>query len=599
MTRSGSTVRAARGAAVGLALALALAPIACAASGGPAERHGRRARGVVTRDGPTRTRQSGIISRKERFSCRCHGSSPSRSQAAPSCSPGPRSSKASASCPTCTDPTGLPIGFAARPLGFPSVSPYNLYTGQWVGLTCAACHTGELRVQGERIRIEGGPAHIDVTAFTGQLAQALQATLSQDARRQRFVERVLASDTSLAPEELLRRFHELVATLGRRAQLFAAARGLLAGRTSVAGTTSTADPATAEPLVGTTLIDEARAAELRLETPTGLGRLDAVQRGGNLILAPLGDVSNYAQTTAPVRYPAIWDTPYLDWVLYNGSIRQPLARNIVEALGVGAPFNPATILSDHIAHSVLMDNIIWIHGALKRLQSPPWPWREGDRQVNAALAGRGQAIYEQRCASCHAVIDRQTHLPASYDPDAPDPIRVTMVPLDRILTDPRQAMTLAVRHVSLGKIGGPANIAYTEAVRQLTSGIVEQWRAQSAQNASIADAINGGRNNEIIAPLAYRARPLNGIWAMAPYLHNGSVPSLHALLLPPQDRPAKFCVGNWEFDPVDVGLDSNVTCGADREFDPFAAGNSNAGHLYGTDLGEPDRRALIEYLKTL
>ena len=501
--------------------------------------------------------------------------------------------------PDAADPSGLPVGFAARALKFPSVSPYNLHAGQWVGLTCAGCHTGEIRFQGQRIRIEGGPAHIDVIAFSDQLRKAVQETLSQDEKRARFVERVVAGDKSLTRAELLRRFQELATSLFGRERLFAAARGMLAGRTSVMGTTATADPATVEPLVGTALIDEARAAELKLETPTGPGRLDAVQRGGNLILAPLGDVTNYALTTSPVRYPAIWDTPYLDWVLYNGSIRQPLARNVVEALGVGAPLNPATALSDHIVHSVLLDKIVWIHGALQRLQSPAWPWRDGEQRIDIARAARGQAIYEQRCASCHAVINRQSHLPASYNPDDPDPIKVTMVSLDRILTDPRQATTLATRHVSLGKIGGPANITYTEAVQKITSGIVEQWRAQSAQNASIADEINGGRKNEIRAPLAYRARPLNGIWAMAPYLHNGSVPTLHALLLPPQQRPAKFCVGNWEFDPVDVGLDTKVTCSADRVFDPFAAGNSNAGHLYGVDLGEPDRTALIEYLKTL
>jgi hypothetical protein len=86
---------------------------------------------------------------------------------------------------------------------------------------------------------------------------------------------------------------------------------------------------------------------------------------------------------------------------------------------------------------------------------------------------------------------------------------------------------------------------------------------------------------------------------MAPYLHNGSVPSLHDILLPPEQRPKTFFVGNWEFDPVNVGYAmASETPGAFK-FDTTARGNSNAGHVYGTDMTEDDRKALIEYLKTL
>ena len=55
------------------------------------------------------------------------------------------------------------------------------------------------------------------------------------------------------------------------------------------------------------------------------------------------------------------------------------------------------------------------------------------------------------------------------------------------------------------------------------------------------------------ALLAYKARPLNGIWTGAPYLHNGSVPNLYELLLPAADRSKTFYLGSWEYDPVTVG----------------------------------------------
>ena len=96
----------------------------------------------------------------------------------------------------------------------------------------------------------------------------------------------------------------------------------------------------------------------------------------------------------------------------------------------------------------------------------------------------------------------------------------------------------------------------------------------------------------------YRARPLNGIWATGPFLHNGSVPTLMDLLSPPSDRPSTFKVGNGTFDPNNVGFkpaenDSNFV------FDTSKKGNSNKGHIYGVNLTDSEKVALIEYLKSL
>jgi hypothetical protein len=95
---------------------------------------------------------------------------------------------------------------------------------------------------------------------------------------------------------------------------------------------------------------------------------------------------------------------------------------------------------------------------------------------------------------------------------------------------------------------------------------------------------------------AYKARPLNGIWATAPYLHNGSVASLDELLKPPAKRMAKFRVGSREFDPAKVGF---VTDSGSFEFDTSLPGNSNTGHDYGPELTDVERAQLLEYLKSL
>ncbi|MEQ1531557.1 MAG: di-heme-cytochrome C peroxidase, partial [Methylococcales bacterium] len=98
--------------------------------------------------------------------------------------------------------------------------------------------------------------------------------------------------------------------------------------------------------------------------------------------------------------------------------------------------------------------------------------------------------------------------------------------------------------------------------------------------------------------LAYRARPLDGIWASAPYLHNGSVPSLYELLLPPAERSQVFYVGNREFDPDAIGFKSRPSRNGFR-FDTRLPGNLNSGHTYGTELSDAQRLDLLEFLKTL
>ena len=104
------------------------------------------------------------------------------------------------------------------------------------------------------------------------------------------------------------------------------------------------------------------------------------------------------------------------------------------------------------------------------------------------------------------------------------------------------------------------------------------------------------------APVAYEARVLYGVWATAPYLHNGSVPNLWELLTPPAQRKTSFMVGSKEYDMKNVGYVTDKSPFKDGNFAVNAAidsGNSNAGHNFGTTLSDDDKWALIEYLKQL
>ena len=102
----------------------------------------------------------------------------------------------------------------------------------------------------------------------------------------------------------------------------------------------------------------------------------------------------------------------------------------------------------------------------------------------------------------------------------------------------------------------------------------------------------------------YASVPLDGVWVRAPFLHNGSVPTLKDLLEPPDKRPKVFYRGNDLFDPDAVGFVSDKPESDDHNrrffrYDTGLKANSNAGHAYGTDLPGGDKAALIEYLKTL
>lgn len=136
-------------------------------------------------------------------------------------------------------------------------------------------------------------------------------------------------------------------------------------------------------------------------------------------------------------------------------------------------------------------------------------------------------------------------------------------------------------------------------VGQFTSADGATIEAEELAGARLSRALEGtliALEPGATVEFPYKGRPLNGIWATAPYLHNGSVPNLDELLKPAAERQSPFRVGSREFDPEKVGFRSDVGPFA---FDATLPGNSNAGHEYSRPLTEDERQALIEYLKTL
>jgi hypothetical protein len=505
---------------------------------------------------------------------------------------------------------GLPVGFVKD-----TVPDKNQQI--WLGLSCAACHTCQIEYKGTAYRIDGGPGQGDPQTMLKELTAALQKTHDDDAKFGRFAEKVLKAKSSDNAERT-----KLRDDLGK----FAAFRSDF---------------------------DKRNAST----HPFGLARVDAFGIILNEVLQnALGVPENNRPPDAPVSYPFLWDTPQHDFVQWNGiapnrplgtHVIGPLSRNVGEVLGVFGELEvpPAGNDLDGFPSSARRLNIILIEELLKKLNSPRWP--NAFPPIDQNLAAAGKEIYQANCASCHAVLT---------DTTAPGrQIQAVLTPISEVGTDPKMAEDFASRRASPGPLVGRKRLLIIgtpfgkdepagEVLVHATAGVIihrpldkfgpaeiiefakvlggdELLNIAEANIDEVRSALSADPNaiaEKILKPIeqlyqqprsdkapAYKARPLNGIWATAPYLHNGSVPNLTQLLLPPSQRQDRFYVGCREFDPVNVGFVSDRPFPGAFEFrvkdeggKPIP-GNSNAGHDYGTNLTSDERRQLLEYLKGL
>jgi hypothetical protein len=243
---------------------------------------------------------------------------------------------------------------------------------------------------------------------------------------------------------------------------------------------------------------------------------------------------------------------------------------------------------------------------LQSLRAPTWP-TEIFGAVDPDVALQGRALFETHCSSCHAprpIIKSQQHFAK---------LAVTMVPLDEIGTDPTTASNAANNLFDASKLTGRPSPDWVNTAEGLTV-VTDEAKNYAYDELGLTpeerrtlDGFN--RPGLVRTTLAYKAKPLDGVWASAPYLHNGSVPTIYALLSPVAERPTTFWVGRngYEYDPTQLGL--NITPGLGGfTYDTTLIGNSNAGHEFndGTGIGvigpkltPAERYAIIAYLKLL
>ncbi|HMW41549.1 MAG TPA: di-heme-cytochrome C peroxidase [Plasticicumulans sp.] len=467
---------------------------------------------------------------------------------------------------TVRNPDALPVGFVK------DQRPATDIRGQWLGMTCAACHTAQLRIKGVEVRVDGGPGLVDFDGFMNGMVAAMDRAAASPDAFSRFAAEVLGSNAT--PEKLA----DLRTAFGEHTQFL-----------------------------------KTRIAANAIPRPAGHGRVDAFgQIFNQAVVHALGVPGNAHPADAPVSYPFIWDAPQHDRLQWNGSALNvgagPLARNSGEVVGVFGTVNvnqPGFGMRGY-ASSLDTQQLDGLERLLTTLWSPEWPSKYAG-PLDATLVARGKTLFAANCAGCHQNIDAK----GSVTFDRADPnrrITAQMIDLGKVGTDPHMAKNVLACTADTGPLNGRpvAVLPFGPKLKpkdlcvNVTGNVVVGAILGNNPPASLFQVLEFLKGSQALkAKLMnpqYKARPLNGIWATAPYLHNGSVPTLADLLQPPAQRPKTFHVGDREFDAGKVGY---VTDRGPFVYDTAEPGNSNAGHLYGTKLATADKRALLEYLKSL
>lgn len=533
-----------------------------------------------------------------------------------------------------SNPHGLAVGFVRDDQLLPAGGVES-----YVGMTCAACHTGHVNFNNITYIIDGGPTNGNFEKLQRSLVAALADTLADNPKFDRFASRVLGSTPDAAKKTRLRT--ELAAALNARSDY------------------------------------NERNLPGKNQAPFGHGRVDAFGAIMNEVAVRFAQVpGNHKPADAPVSYPVLWDAPQHDFVQWNGAAENKrskltellvgtehigaLGRNTGEVLGVFGEIDATTEPSikelKHYPNSANRANLIAIEDSLRKLWSPVWP--DKFPPIDAQLRTNGEKLFNNYCVKCHQTIDRD------------DPARVVKAVMTDEKTDIAMVRNFLTRTAKTGALKGrrieplsanpevfgdeaPVGLMLKHLVQRAiirsTPEILSQGEqhlellfrevrsavdyqivgnaittpgntpldgrfsfgtgvgvAQRVRDAKgrFLDAAESRLQKALSKPseikLHYKARPLNGIWASAPYLHNGSIPNLDELLKRPAERSkASFRVGSRDFDPVKVGFKTD----SGEEFNPNLPGNTNGGHDYhhtdGRSFSETERRQLIEYLKSL
>jgi len=465
------------------------------------------------------------------------------------------------------NPAGLPVGM--------TVARSHLTNRVMVGFNCTTCHVGELWRNGRRVRIDGGPNMLRLNDLFADLKAELDATLSaSDGRRERFL------------VDLARHRRENDATFPGDRTLAERVRDLAT------------DIELAQAFVA--YLKAMPTLKAQSVTQNGYGRADAFGVARNLLFGK--NEENLRPQNAPASFPHMWGIETTAWLQWGANMNSVMERNIGQSLGVGAVFDP-----DTFASTSRLDHLNTLEHLVYKLTRPEWP-ADVFGPIDETKAARGRDLYDRQCANCHEKPFAVT--PSGLVVYQLFTLKETGVsPLvaqnfdDTVIVDGKTVRFAAAAFTALENLKRQYYAAnhITEQTQAEWEGRDRrpppQWRAAMRSTLADADKYPDSRGGRV-----YPAKPLAGIWATAPYLNNGSVANMWDLLTPPNARPKSFSLGSREYDVEKLGYRTTPDPAAPApawELRTSETGNSNGGHVYGTNLSDEDKWALIEFMKKL
>ena len=319
-------------------------------------------------------------------------------------------------------------------------------------------------------------------------------------------------------------------------------------------------------------------------TAWGPGRVDTFEPPKALLGFPMDNVPAAARTGI-ADFPSVWNQKSRKgmWLHWDGNNCSVDERNLSAAFGTGA--TPATLDRESVLRTA---DWLWSDA-----QPPAFP----SNRVDRALAARGEPVYREDCQNCHGT--RQAPFRQVGDGSVVGEVTpIENVQTDRLRLDSYTSEVAAAQNSLYA--GFP--LAGDDACREYIENVCNPNQDEARYRALRAQCYPA-RFSHFRKTYGYANMPLDGLWLRAPYLHNGSVPNMRALLEPAADRPTVFYIGYDVYDFANLGF---TTSGPDAEkqgwrFDTRAPGNGNGGHegqMYGTLLSPENKDALVEYLKT-
>ncbi len=481
------------------------------------------------------------------------------------------------------NPDGLPIGISKTTV------TTGQYIGVYMGMTCAACHTGQIQYKGKQIRIDGGVSNrIDLVSWMRSLAVSLNETVIDPVRFETMLKTIQKSNPVVSEADLKRRLLQDTQIVHALVNIQAQVK---------------------QPAVVPSL--------------PGPGRMDALGSIHNSFTAiNTGELGNVYPTLAPVKPPFLWNAPQSAWVQWSGFVSNPLSRNMGQILGVFARYDLKSATPEQGLFDSTSDvkGLVKLESLLKGLAPPQWPEKILG-QLDQEKVVIGQKLFAKNCTQCHS------SYPYRWSRErAPGKrfIENAMVPQAIVGTDNTQLRGVSFNPdpvISTGSLApyfnGKAKVSSAEfnqiILGKIIAKAVNKVGPFSKEEFAEMNNYTVYSNNPPSPPPkdSYKAAPRDGVWATGPFLHNGSVPTIYDLLSPAAERPTSFFVTR-EFDPVKLGINTAVATSKDYFFDTTLVGNSNRGHSFeksytqtrgngviGPELTSAERFAIIEYLKSI